>query len=88
MPARVESCFYNTRSDVPDTDADNCRDGQEAATVNEDRAVNAIDLGLVAAAFGMSASPAYVPDFDFNKDATINALDLGSVAALFGPCSA
>jgi hypothetical protein len=87
LPARVESCFYNTRSDTADTDADACMDGREAATVNEDRVVNAIDLGFVAAAFGMSTARGYVPDFDLNKDANINALDLGSVAALFGPCS-
>jgi hypothetical protein len=58
------------------------------ASVNGDLSVSAIDLGLVAAAFGMyayGALPHYY-DFDVTRDGSINALDLGLVAVAFGPC--
>jgi hypothetical protein len=83
-----ERCYYGTSDAAANSDADICTDGREAATVNADNAVNATDLGQVAAAFGtypFGAAP-YLYDFDYTKDGTINAIDLGLVAVQFGTC--
>lgn len=80
----VEFRGYSTSPILANTDGDGCPDDAEAASLNLDRAVNALDLVLVATSFGLTTKPA----IDVNKDGTINALDLVLVAVNFtgGPC--
>jgi hypothetical protein len=80
---------YGTNPVNPDTDVDGCTDGREAATVNSDRSVSAIDLGLVASVFGAyPGSDLNKLNRDFDRNGSISAIDLGQVASLFGNCPA
>lgn len=81
----VEYLYYNALPLVADSDADSCSDGREAASVNADRAVTAIDLSQVAQTFG-AVGAAYIPAFDPNRDGVISAIDLSIVAVRFGAC--
>lgn len=82
----VEYKSYNSNPLSINTDGDFCGDAREIASINQDTAVNSIDLQQTAAAFGPSTNAAYVLDFDTNKDGTINAIDLQFVASKFGSC--
>jgi hypothetical protein len=66
------------------TDGDSCNDAREVASVNLDRVVNALDLGIIASAFGQ-LPPEFRP-YDTNGDGTINAIDLAFAAHVFGSC--
>lgn len=49
--------------------------------LNSDSAVNIIDVSMVAADFGKSASSS---NYDFNSDGTVNIIDVSMVASYFG----
>jgi hypothetical protein len=82
----LEFLYYGTNTRSANSDGDRCSDGKEAASVNADTAVNALDLMTVAQAFGPGDAPPYLPDLDADKSGAINALDLQFVARQFGPC--
>lgn len=89
----TEVKFYGTLPSNDDTDSDGCIDGREAASVNGDRTVSAIDLSQVAQRFGAytpsletSLTPAGRVNYDYTKDRNISATDLSQVAGNFGPC--
>ena len=89
----AEVKFYGTHPTNPDTDKDGCPDGAEAATVNGDRSVGAIDLSQVAQRFGGytpanegAAVPAGRVDYDYTKDRTIGSSDLSQIAQQFQAC--
>jgi glucose/arabinose dehydrogenase len=86
----VETCTLNTSDTNVNTDGDLCSDRKEAASVNADQNVNALDLALVANVFGpytVDLADAHVRiDFDYDKNLNINAIDLALVAQQFGPC--
>lgn len=67
------------------TDADDCTDAREVASVTGDRVVNIVDLQQVAAHFG-SLPPAFRP-FDYTGDGFLNIIDLQQIAARIGPCT-
>jgi CSLREA domain-containing protein len=83
---QVEVCRYNTNPNAANSDEDPCADGREAASVNDDYAVTAADLGLIASAFGPEGGMKYVLPFDVSRDGSITAADLGMAAMVFGPC--
>jgi hypothetical protein len=72
----VEVMYYNTNPLSTNTDGDACGDGKEIGSVNNDTAVNVIDLQIISKATGSAPGPPYVTDFDLNKDGQINVLDL------------
>jgi hypothetical protein len=81
-----EAKFYGSNQTNPDVDGDGCPDGVEAADVNGDRRVNAIDLGQIAQRFSndyRTTHPEWAT-YDVNKDGRINSADLGLVAQRFG----
>jgi hypothetical protein len=103
---QIETCYYNSDSADTTTDGTaeyplstpppgpvvaQCSDGKEAASTDNNRTVNAADLGLVASGFGAYPIP-YLGgsewrwNIDFDKNGTINAADLGAVAGQFGAC--
>jgi hypothetical protein len=82
----VEFRAYGSSLLLANSDGDVCADGKEAASVNNDNAVNSLDLVIVAQAFGSSSAPFYVPDFDIDRNGSINSIDLQLVARQFGPC--
>ena len=84
----VELMRYNSNPLIADSDGDGCSDGREIASINLDRAVNVIDLLMVAISYGPASHPNYVPAFDYNGDRTINSLDLAFVAPKYGTCPA
>jgi hypothetical protein len=77
---------YNANPDAIHSDGDGCTDGREVASVNPDTVVNSIDLGIVAAAYGMSSGPNYHVGLDPDKNGVINSVDIGLTAALYGSC--
>jgi CSLREA domain-containing protein len=83
---RVESCFYNSNPNSVDSDGDQGldggKDGCEAASVNNDRVVNAGDQLLLGQELSRSLNGAYfsvgigpLASMDINKDGIINAGD-------------
>jgi hypothetical protein len=83
----IELRRFNTSLSLANTDADQCGDGREMASVDANLVVNANDLGLIASAFGSSTSPAYVLAFDIDRNGAVNAQDLGVAASRFGSCA-
>jgi subtilisin family serine protease len=87
----AEHCYYGSRPNSHNTDADACGDGREVASMDANTVVNAADLGLTASAFGTYPIP-YIPgdvwrwNSDADKNGAVNAADLGLVAARFGSC--
>lgn len=82
----VEYKGYGSDPLVANSDGDACGDGREIASVDNNNAVNAADLGIVAGGFGLGGNPNYFLDFDINKDGAINSGDLQLLSSLFGPC--
>ncbi len=82
----VEYKGYGTNPLIANSDGDACSDGREIASVNADTVVTAVDLAIIASAFGPATGSSYVLDFDVNKDGAVNAADLGIAAARLGPC--
>ena len=74
----AEVRYWMTNPLVADSDADGCGDAPEAASVNNDRVVNVIDLQIVAGNFGQV--PATFRPYDTNGDGYINVLDLQFIA--------
>jgi hypothetical protein len=81
----VEVRYWMSNPLSTNSDADDCTDAREVASVNVDRIVNSGDLGALAAHFG-TLSPQYRP-FDSNGDGLINSGDLGFVASKYGACT-
>ena len=79
---------FNTSPALANTDGDNCPDGREVASINDDFVVNVIDLSQIAQEIGVYALPgtAVQRDFDMTKDGAINVIDLSFVAGRFGAC--
>lgn len=71
----LELCFYNSSPASANTDDDRLSDAKEVASINQDWAVNVIDMQQVAQNLSLGA-PGYITDFDMNKDGTLNVLDL------------
>lgn len=94
--------FYGTSPTNPDTDGDNCSDGQEVADVNGDRKVNSADTLLVNAVIStssyfnadgtmntsLSPGPLVRANRDFNKDRFVNSGDLSFLNLQMGDCAA
>jgi hypothetical protein len=90
IQSRVEVCHYNTDPSDTDTDGDQdgspttglARDGCEAASLNNDRVVNAADQLLLASAI---STPFYLLSFDLQKDGAVNAGDQLVMSSLISP---
>jgi hypothetical protein len=84
---RVEICHYNSDPNNNNTDGDVCRDGKEAASLNNDNAVNSGDQLILSSHLGATAGgPTYVVDFDITKDGGINSGDQLTMAGRLGNC--
>jgi hypothetical protein len=84
-----EVCYYNTNPASVNTDGDPCHDQREFNSVNENNAVDVIDLQAVSAeANGTYTLPgsAVKVDFDITKNASVDVIDLGIVAAAEAAC--
>ncbi len=97
LSERVEVCGYNTNPSLPDTDADQdgfpttgmAKDGCEAASLNNDRVVNAGDQLLMVLEILREASPSLrLVSFDVNKDGAVNAGDQLMIAGFIAAANA
>ena len=97
LSERVEVCGYNTNPSLPDTDADQdgfpttgmAKDGCEAASLNNDRVVNAGDQLLMVLEILREASPSLrLVSFDVNKDGAVNAGDQLMIAGFIAAAGA
>ncbi len=82
-----EFCYYGTSVTSANSDGDNCRDGQEIASINGDLAINVVDLQQIAQSMGHSTSPQYIPNMDITKNGSIDVADLQQAAQQQGFCS-
>ena len=91
---RAEVCGYNTNPNSADTDADQdgyptkglTKDGCEAASLNNDRVVNAGDQLLMVIEILRESPPARPhPSYDINKDGAVNAGDQLLIAQFISP---
>jgi hypothetical protein len=79
----VEALRAGTDPLVADTDADGCDDGREIASPNGDRAVNVIDLMIIAQRVNTEF---YHRSYDADRNKVIDVRDLLSVAIQNGVC--
>jgi hypothetical protein len=82
----VEVMAYWADPTAVDSDGDGCSDGVEAASLNADWRVSSGDQIMVASAYGVGSSEAYVPLFDVNRDGSINSGDMLIVGITYGGC--
>lgn len=82
----AEFFYYGSDPLNAHTDGEKCTDGKEAASVNDDLAVNSIDQLIVSQSFAIAGSKNYVRDLDVDKDGRINSVDLLIQAKAYGPC--
>ncbi len=94
LSERVERCGYNSDPNDADTDDDldgspspgPTKDGCEAASLNNDRVVNAGDQLLMVIEILAQPSPSLrLGSFDINKDGAVNAGDQLLLAQLIAP---
>ena len=77
----IEYRGYTSSPTNVNSDGDSCGDITEAASVNQDKVVNALDLLAVAQNFNSTTRP----QVDVTKDGIANSLDLVIVAGHFSP---
>ncbi|MEM6638759.1 MAG: hypothetical protein AAF610_02560 [Pseudomonadota bacterium] len=79
----ADNCINVPNAAQEDADGDGFGNACDA-DLNNDCAVNTIDLGLFRAAFFSSpGAPNWSPAADFNSDNVVNVIDLGALRALF-----
>jgi parallel beta-helix repeat protein len=81
----IEVRYWMSSAISVNTDADDCTDGREMASVNGDRKVSSIDLSQLAQYFGQ-LPPSFRP-FDVNGDGQVSSIDLSLTAQRFGDCT-
>lgn len=83
-----EICYYGTSVALADSDGDGCSDRREVASMDGNRSVDVIDLGIIAGAAGAYTLPgtAQQRDYDISKNGMIDVIDLMLGAAAVGSC--
>jgi hypothetical protein len=82
FPDGIEFLRLGTDPNDTNTDNDQCGDGKEITSINEDSAVNVIDVGQIAA----RVNGTYHFNYDVNRDGQINVVDLLLASQQVGLC--